>query len=114
MVTAVYGRSENRFSLHMTGHATGSSAVCAACSAIVYTLLGWLENSPEHAHIGSAQACSGAFSLDAAGDGQAGAVFDAALLGLMQIEAQYPELVRVTENGEFAGECPLQSFAAGK
>lgn len=94
----VYARQDGDYQiLAMTGHASGSDVVCAACSAIAYTLMGWLANNPEKANVMTLRAESGSLRVAADGGAEMRAVFDAAVLGLMQIEAEYPDLVHVAD-----------------
>ena len=94
-MTTVYLEHEGgTFAIHARGHATGSPEVCAAVSALMYTLAGWLKQHPE---IGGIQ------RLD---DGDASVVFfdrsDAAKtafeladVGFRQLAASYPEYISV-------------------
>lgn len=83
--------------LEMQGHADynpGNDIVCAGCSAVVYALAGWLENSV--GRLNSAPIIrleSGDATIQAAG--QVEEAFRQALCGLLGIEASHPEHVQV-------------------
>lgn len=87
----------DRCRLSVEGHAgyqAGQDIVCAGCSAVTGAFLQWAVNSPEHAKIGTLEMTPGHFVLEAAGDEFLRSALRQALLGLRQIEAQYPDNVR--------------------
>ena len=90
----------NRRVLIMEGHADyspGNDIVCAACSAIVYSFLGWLINNSEHIHkIHVVEDGPGQFEADAEGDDYFHVAFDMTQIGLMQLAYNYPDNVCVT------------------
>lgn len=97
--------------LTAVGHASGSSAVCAAVSGIVYALGGYLKNL-EAAGAVSLSAFtleSGVAELEAAG-ADARAPFEMAAVGLMQLAARYPKQVSVDAKKFF--QIPGGVFAA--
>lgn len=82
--------------LTAVGHATGSREVCAAVSAIVYALGGYLKNLELD---GGVELCgfmleSGAAEIEASGQ-EARAAFKMTAVGLLQIAAKYPDQVAV-------------------
>lgn len=87
--------------LEMKGHAGFSrdgepDIVCAGCSAVVYALLGWMENHPERFRTeGPARISSGEVFLCASGGADFQAAFETAEIGLMQIERKYPGNVKI-------------------
>ncbi|NCB63297.1 MAG: ribosomal-processing cysteine protease Prp [Clostridia bacterium] len=86
--------------LIMQGHADyspGNDIVCAGCSAVWYSLLGWTANMPEHVTVMDQQTGGeGNFNyIRATGDESFEAAFDMALIGLAQLAQKYPENVKV-------------------
>lgn len=98
------------FRLTAVGHAVGGSEVCAAVSAIVYALGGYLKNLERAGavELGTFLLESGAAGLEAHGD-TARAPFGMAAVGLLQIAAKYPEQVRVEVKNIF--QIPGGEFA---
>ena len=102
MIKAVFIQDGSFRSLEVTGHAdyaeAGKDIVCAACSAIVGTLIGWIYNNPEHLNSLSAFPSqkemgdgSGHIYIAADGDSSFQAVFDAVAIGLKTIAQKYPK-----------------------
>lgn len=94
-MTYVYCEKDgNRYTVTAKGHATGSPEVCAGVSGILYALAGYLENGDGigtlHGRIEP-----GDFSVTFDGDGRADAVYNMALIGLLQIEKSHPEYIKV-------------------
>ncbi|MEG1564650.1 MAG: ribosomal-processing cysteine protease Prp [Bacteroides sp.] len=82
--------------LTLEGHATGSETVCAAISAIVYALEGYLENAGAHIYaILENETASGNVHLHYLGDESVTAAWEMAYIGLAQIQLQYPDLLSV-------------------
>lgn len=86
--------------LSAQGHATGHPDVCAAISSILFSLAGWLENARANPakHWIECFTCrmeSGDVMLDFAGDDDMAVAFDLAVIGLLQLEKAYPELIQV-------------------
>jgi uncharacterized protein YsxB (DUF464 family) len=86
--------------LIMQGHADynpGNDIVCAGCSAVWYSLLGWVANMPEHVTVlDQKNESEGNFHyIRATGDTSFAAAFDMALIGLAQLAQKYPENVKV-------------------
>ena len=85
--------------LSVTGHANwaaaGNDIVCAALSAISYTLLGFLLNAEEDTEELSQETDSGRVVILCKGNQRIDTAFEMALIGYLQIEKQYPHHVRV-------------------
>ncbi len=93
MVEARFHRWEDLRLLTLRGHATGSPAVCAAASAMVYALAGWLRRyRPAQAR---ARLRPGDGRLLCRGDGAVDTAFQIALTGLAQLGAAYPDYLRL-------------------
>lgn len=93
------GPGGGRYRLRAKGHATGSSEVCAAVSALVYALGGYLlalERS-DGALESALRLDSGDAEIEAAGGEAVRAAFHMAEAGLRQLARKYPELVGVDE-----------------
>ncbi len=86
-----------RYRLTARGHATGSEKVCAGISAIVYALAGWLANAEKTgaAYVESLRLDSADVEIIFSGGSEAEAVFLMAEVGLLQIQLQYSEFLRV-------------------
>ena len=94
-MTKVYSeRDGNRYILSARGHSTGSPEVCAGVSAILYALLGFLENCPDK-EIFYRETGSGHVTLDCQGGATVRAAFDMANIGLLQIQAKHPDYISV-------------------
>lgn len=94
-----YERCGKEHSLAMTGHAGydeyGKDIVCAAASAIVFALLGWLENNGDDLKGNLTSVESGNVWISCEGGGKTAAAFEMARIGLEQIAKKYPEFVMV-------------------
>lgn len=89
------------FDFTMEGHAEFAAPgqpdiVCAACSAIGYALLGALENMEGPVRGLQSWEKEGMLHIRCGADRAAQACFRMAVIGLMQVAAQYPACVRVT------------------
>lgn len=93
MIRAKFSRVREGLQLEMRDHATGSEAVCAGASAIVYALGGYLLNrAPEglglNLRAGDAWVqCRRCQETETA--------FEVARVGLLQLEKTYPEYIQV-------------------
>ena len=94
------------YTLRSVGHAEGFPEACAGISAILWSLAGWMENTPERANglIAAYRLESGAAEcLMLAETPSAGAasraVWDLTLIGLMQLEKKYPQALRIEIRG---------------
>ena len=100
-MTKVIAELGDRFySLSVKGHATGSEAVCAAVSSVVYALAGFLENTIDETdakwidrRLESGDAVLAVFCQ---GREDIPAAFHMAVIGLLQIEQLTPDLVEVS------------------
>lgn len=85
--------------LYLDGHAAGNTAVCNMISGLVCTLAGWLRNlPPEECSIERLEVSAdrpGYALLEAQGGTLVQDGFDFTLLGLLQLQKQFPELVTV-------------------
>ena len=92
-MTRVYCEKEgDRYTVTAQGHATGSPEVCAAVSGILYALAGYVENNINFARW---RMESGDVDIAFLGDGRAEAVYNMAVIGLLQIEKSHPEYISV-------------------
>lgn len=96
-MTKIYAeRDGDLYLISAQGHATGSVEVCAAISGILYALMGYVKNAAdESAIICSDQIRSGDVQFQFRGGPGAAGAFEMAVIGLMQIEAKYPEFIQV-------------------
>lgn len=93
VVVSSNARGEYRISAK--GHASGEDpAPCAGITAILGALAGYLENSGKFAKE-YVKLEPGDAKLIFFGGSDAQAVFEMALVGLLQIELTYPEYIRV-------------------
>ena len=98
-VTRVYAELEGgRCLLALDGHATGSPKVCAAISSIVYALAGYLTNAERdgRAEVYDLVLEEGRVRIHCHGDDRTTGACEMAVVGLRQLERQYPELLQVT------------------
>ena len=82
--------------LYAEGHATGSPEVCAAVSAILTTLAGWLSNNPDSIDEDVRPEIDlqpGDAYIFCKGDARCNAVFEAAVIGLLQLQQSYPDYI---------------------
>lgn len=103
MVEVIYiAGDDGRHELSMTGHAgynPGNDIVCAGCSAIAYSLMGWLgDNCPGLADAADYTEADGSVEIFAVGGSEVAAVFEMAVTGLSLIAAEYPDHVSVKGN----------------
>ena len=97
MITINYFRNGNSHKLTVDGHAgyssSGNDIVCAAVSAISWTLIGYLvEEEPEWT---GGETGRGYMEVTCIGGEKAANAFDMAILGYRQIEQKYPHCVEV-------------------
>ncbi len=86
-------RGGGRYALTARGHATGSPQVCAAISALVYALAGYLENVRGTVQVGESRLDSGDARLCWSGGTRAEAAYELAAVGLCQLAKRYPRYV---------------------
>ena len=95
MITVNYSFEEETHELSIRGHAgysdCGNDIVCAAVSAIAYTLLGMLENNSDHIDSLDTIENVGDVSIFCEGDEKIANAFEMAIIGLAQIANQYPD-----------------------
>ena len=106
-MTEIYAeKAGDLYTISAKGHAAGSSEVCAAVSAILYALAGYMENAGESIDSILTSMDSGCAVISFRGGQAAEAVFDMAVIGLMQIEAACPKYIRV-KNSVNSIDAPL-------
>lgn len=83
--------------LSLRGHANyseyGKDIVCAGVSAIVYSLLGWLENNAYDVTTCDYDAAGGDVHIYCEGTEKLESVMDMVIIGLEQIAYRYPDNV---------------------
>ena len=97
MTHIVLDRHGDKYLIQATGHATGSEKVCSAVSALLWSVAGWITNNSEKLEFHKMRIDSGNSYIEFAGGVIAQAVWEVAAIGLMQIEKQYPEYIKVME-----------------
>ena len=99
MIRARYNRDGETHTLSVNGHAgygeKGQDIVCAGVSAIVFALIGWLENNSEDATFVSVDENGGEVVIVCEGDEQVSAVFYMAAIGIENIMNTYPDHVDI-------------------
>lgn len=102
MVKVYYENDGMHQRISMTGHAdyikggNDEDPVCSACSAILWSLYAWIENSDTHVY--SVERCKiteGDCRIDASGDEYLYNAYMMAVLGLAAIAESYPQNVCV-------------------
>lgn len=94
-MTAVYARRHgNSFLIRAKGHATGSAEVCAAISALLYSLGGYLSNADTVSNV-KLRLESGDSEISFVGKNEAFAVFMLCVIGFLQIEEANREYISV-------------------
>lgn len=99
MIQARYDRDGEMHTLSVNGHAgyspKGQDIVCAGVSAIVYALIGWLENNSEDTRFVSIDENNGEAVIACEGDEKVSAVFYMAAIGIEGIMNTYPSHVDI-------------------
>ena len=99
MIKAIYHREEDAHLLMLNGHANyadhGEDIVCAGASAVVYALLGWLENNSEDLGYVNADVHEGDVKIACEGGEKTAAVFEMTAIGLLQLADSYPDHVAI-------------------
>lgn len=99
MITASYERDGDSHNLSVSGHARyspkGQDIVCAGVSAIVYALIGWLENCIEDTKFVSIDERGGEVIISAQGDDNVATAFYMSAIGIEQIANTYPAHVTI-------------------
>ena len=103
-MTTVFLSTVPPLTLCVRGHATGSEEVCAAVSALCYTLCAWLdEHRVPHERLfesGFAHVTCPARSTCPAAAGAAATAFEVVKSGFSLLASVFPQQVRLTEAGE--------------
>lgn len=103
MIRARYDTDGEHHRLTLSGHAhydeRGKDIVCASVSAIVYALLGWLENNPGDLDSVSADVKSGDVLIECNGGEYTAVAFSMAAIGLEQVAYTYPDHVAIDITG---------------
>jgi uncharacterized protein YsxB (DUF464 family) len=98
MVTVTVADGDTK-SLAMLGHANfspGDDIVCAACSALVFALLAYMEHEPAHIFEVMELTCEkGDVRIEAVGDDAFAAAFETVVYGLAKIAEKYPKHVQI-------------------
>lgn len=99
MIIAKYDRDGETHTLSVNGHAgyadKGSDIVCAGVSAIVYALIGWLENNSEDTTFVSVDDSNGEAVIACEGDDKVSVAFYMAAIGIENIANTYPAHVSI-------------------
>lgn len=99
MIRARYERDGEAHTLSVNGHARyakkGEDIVCAGVSAIIYALIGWLENNSEDTNFVSIDEINGEAIISCEGDDKVSAVFYMAAVGIESIMNTYPDHVSI-------------------
>ena len=99
MIAVKYKRAGQSHELTMTGHADysvyGDDIVCAGASAIVFALLGWLENNSEDLEYIVSDVHSGNVRLTCEGGERTAAAFEMTTIGLLQLADAYEDHVEI-------------------
>lgn len=92
-MTNCYGEREGGHCLlRLEGHATGKPEVCAAISGLVYSLAGYLSNTETEIYRMDLE--PGDVTLHFNGGEREIGAFEMTVIGLRQLERQYPEQVK--------------------
>lgn len=86
-------RGGGRYVLTARGHAVGSPQVCAAISALLFAVAGYLENVRGTVQVGEVRLDSGDARLYWSGGARAEAAYELAAVGLCQLARRYPRYV---------------------
>lgn len=115
MTKVQIGEGDGVYALTLEGHAgynPGNDVVCAALSATVYALVGYLHNAGAHLYGMDEETVEpGHVVLWFRGDGQVGAAFRMAAIGLLQIARQYPAYVTAATNQNLPQDTLRQEIA---
>ncbi len=90
MVKVVCRSGPRAWSVTAKGHATGSPELCAAVSALMYALAGFVRNSGVDSRVRLTSGDAVVRSRTVPGD-----AYRMAVIGFLQLEKSYPELLRV-------------------
>ena len=97
MTRAYIESGDGQYLLGLSGHATGDERVCAAISGLAYALAGYLENADGHLEAVYTRVMEpGHVVLHVRGDACIQAAWELCTIGLLQIQAAYPDRISVT------------------
>lgn len=99
MIRVCFDQSGSACRLSLRGHATGDPAVCAAASALIFALAGYVHSRGN----GETELDSGRARVECGRDREADGAFAATLSGLEQLQRRYPQLVAVSYGGRAEG-----------
>lgn len=100
MTRISFSDKRGRLRICAEGHATGSEAACAAVSAIMYALAGWLLNeNGEGAELEKSELRAGYAEIIFSGGEAARTAYEMAVIGLMQIAQAEPKRVSIVREG---------------
>lgn len=103
MIRAHYCKDCDSHSLTITGHAgyaeEGRDIVCAAVSATVYNLLGYLEYHGDEVDCITSSVARGGVTIYCEGGEDISTVFELTAIGLDQISQKYPDHVQTYISG---------------
>lgn len=97
-MTKIYiEKNKNKYIVTANGHATGSDKVCAAVSALVYSLHGYLMNSDGdvYASINEIYPNGAKAEFEWFGDSAAKAIFELILVGFMSLKLSEGKYISV-------------------
>jgi uncharacterized protein YsxB (DUF464 family) len=99
MIIARYEKDGDLHNLSVNGHAgyaiKGQDIVCSGVSAIVYALIGWLENNEENAVFTSIDEGNGEVVITCEGNENTATAFYMAAIGIDNIANTYPAHVTI-------------------
>lgn len=103
MLRVRYRTDGRAHSLVMVGHANyadkGNDIVCAGASAILYALLGWMENNGDDLEDISTNVEPGESWVNCEGGEKTATAFEMACIGLEQLANSYPDHVEFDSAG---------------
>ena len=94
MTCITLSNSEGRYTVEAQGHATGSVQACAAVSALMYSLAGYLANA-DGIELYSEDIADGFFAVEFSGEHAAQFIYDFCLIAFLQLEKNYADFVTV-------------------
>jgi uncharacterized protein YsxB (DUF464 family) len=94
MTHVTLNKSNGRYSIEAVGHAKGSIQACAAVSALMYSVLGYLSNV-DGVLIDCADFTDGFFSICFWGGAEADVMYDFCTVAFLQLELSYGEYISV-------------------
>lgn len=99
MIRAKFEKKADMHNITVKGHAgfapCGQDIVCSGVSAVVFGLIGFIDNNSEHIQEKKIHFSDGDFDLFIIGDEKIEAGVEFALISISQIAEKYPENVKV-------------------